>query len=51
MQGKRIGSSQWVYMCDDEYLEEFNKRKMLKYSLLLAVLPRNRLDIFLVYYV
>ena len=27
-----------------EYLDEFNKGKMLEYSLLLAVLPQNRLS-------
>ena len=36
-----IKSISWEY---DEYSEELNKRKMLKCSLLLAVLPLNRLD-------
>ena len=31
------------YSCDEEYLEEFRTGKILKYSLLLSVLPRNRL--------
>ena len=39
-----IKSVSWEYNCDEECLEEFNKGKMLKYSLLLAVLPRNRID-------
>ena len=34
----------WEYSCDEEYLEEFNKQKILKYSLLLDVLPQNRLE-------
>ena len=29
---------------DETYLEEFDKEKMLKYTLLLAVPARNRLD-------
>ena len=39
-----IKSVSWEYSCDDEYLEEFDKGKVLEYSLLLATLPRNRLD-------
>ena len=35
---------QLEYSCNEGYLEEFDKRKILTYSLLLAVLPRNRLD-------
>ena len=38
----RIKSVSWEYSCNDEYLEEFGK--IIKYSLLLAVFPRNRLD-------
>ena len=34
----------WEYSCYEEYLEEFIKGKMLKYSLLQVVLPRNRLE-------
>ena len=34
----RIKSVPWVYSCYEEYLEEFDKRKILKYSLLLAKL-------------
>ena len=40
----RIKSVSWEYSCDEEYLEEFNKGKISKYCLLLAVLPQNRLD-------
>ena len=32
------------YSCDKEYLEEFDKGKNSKYSLLLAKRPQNRLD-------
>ena len=39
-----IKSVSWEYSCDEEYLEEFDQEKFLTYSLLLAVLPRNRLD-------
>ena len=39
-----IKSSSWVCRCDEEYLEEFKKEKFLKYSLLLSILTRNRLD-------
>ena len=28
----------WEYKCDEEYLEEFSMGKIVKYSLLLAVL-------------
>ena len=35
----------WEYSCDEEYLKEFDKRTILEYSLLLAVLPQNRLDL------
>ena len=38
-----IKSVPWKYSCYEEYLEEFNKGKILKYFLLLAELPRNRL--------
>ena len=34
----------WECSYDEEYLGKFDKGEMLKYSLLLAVLPRNRLD-------
>ena len=40
----RIKYVLWEYSCDEEYLEEFNKGKIIKYFLLLAVLPQNRLD-------
>ena len=40
----RIKSVSWEYSCDEEYLEEFDKGKILKYSLLLAALPWNLLD-------
>ena len=40
----RIKSVSLEYSCDDEYLEEFDKGKVLEYSLLLATLPRNRPD-------
>ena len=39
----RIGN--WEYSCDEGYFEEFNKGNILKYSLLLAALPQNRLDL------
>ena len=39
-----IKSVSWEYSCDEEYLEEFNKGKILKYPSLLAALTRNRLD-------
>ena len=32
-----IKSNTWEYNCDEEYLEELNKGKILKYSSLLAV--------------
>ena len=35
----------WKYSYDEEYSKEFNKEKMFKYSLLLALLPRNILDL------
>ena len=42
------GSSQFreytLYSCGEEYFGVFSKGKNLKYSLLLAVLPRNLLD-------
>ena len=41
---RRIKSVSWGYSWDGEYLEEFNKGKLLKCSILLAVLKRNRLD-------
>ena len=39
-----IKSVSWEYSYVEEYLEEFDIRKILKCSFLLAVLPRNRLD-------
>ena len=42
--GDWIKSVSLEYSCDEEYFEEFDKGKMLKYSLLVAVLPQNRLD-------
>ena len=39
-----IESVSWEYSCNVEYLKEFDKGKIRKYSLLLAVLPRNRVD-------
>ena len=39
-----IKSVSLEYRCDKEYLKVFDKRKNLKYSSLLAVLLRNRLD-------
>ena len=42
-----IKSVSWEYSCDGEYLEEFNKGKILKDSFLLAVLSWNRLDLSL----
>ena len=42
--GQYIRSVSWEYSCDEEHFEEFDKGKILKYSLLQAVLPRNRLD-------
>ena len=39
-----INSLLWEYSYDEEYLDEFNKGKNLKYFLLLSALPRNRLD-------
>ena len=39
-----IEAGLWEYSCDEEYLEEFNKGKNLKYSILITVIPRNRLD-------
>ena len=44
MQTPWIKSVSCEYRCDDEYFEEFNKGKILKYSLILVVLPQNRLD-------
>ena len=40
----RIKSVSCGYSCDEEDLEEFNKETIFKYSSLLAVLPRNKLD-------
>ena len=40
----RIKSVLWEYSCHEEYLEEFSKGKMSKYSQLLAALQWNRLD-------
>ena len=40
----RIKSVSYKYSCDEAYFQEFDKGKMLKCSLLRAVLPRNRLD-------
>ena len=42
----KLGEQEWVdwlweYSCDEEYLEELNKKKILEYSLL-AVLPWNK---------
>ena len=37
-------SVSWEYSYHEEYLEEFNEEKILKYSLLLAVFPQNLLD-------
>ena len=39
-----IMSVTWDYSCNEENLEEFDKWKILKYPLLLALLQRNRLD-------
>ena len=39
----RIKSVSWEDSCKEEYLEENNDEKILQYSLLLAVLPRNGL--------
>ena len=39
-----IKSVSWEYICDEEHLEELNKGKIKKYSLILAVLSRTRLD-------
>ena len=39
-----IKSVSWEYSCDQEYFEEFNTGKLLKYSLPIAVLPGHRLD-------
>ena len=33
-----VKSISWECSCEEEYLEEFNKGKILKYSLLVAVL-------------
>ena len=41
---KRIKPISWEYSCDDKYMEEFKKGKILKYSSFLAVLQGNRLD-------
>ena len=39
-----IKSVSWEYSCDEEYVEDFDTGNILKYSLSLAVLTRNRLD-------
>ena len=39
-----IKSISWDYSWHEEYLEELNVGKILEYSLLLAVLPQNKLD-------
>ena len=39
-----IKSVSWDHSCEENYIEEYNKEKDLKYSLLIALLPRNRLD-------
>ena len=44
-----LKSVSWEYSCDEEFFKESNKRKFLKYSLLLAVLSRNRHDPISVY--
>ena len=40
---EKIRSVLREYNCDVEYLQEFNEGKMLEYSLLQSVLPRNKL--------
>ena len=40
----RIKSVSWEYSCDKEYFVKLYEGKILKYNLLPAVLPRNRLD-------
>ena len=34
----------FMYSCDEAYLEKFNVGNINKYSLLLTVFPRSRLD-------